>query len=203
MGNGTICARDAEIVFFQGNNKDSKYRTCTCKITADGNSSSDGFESTGPPSGHPTTSSTISTMSPTSSQPVVRGCFAYDANGDLVLSKEGASFGSLVEGKCQASADWPNSGATFCAKDNNEITYLDENGFVPTSHNSIWIRLQVISLLKHQFFERRIQQMLAKGQKVERTNSPTSAPILPQPATAVHMQLQYLLYLLPKHSWQP
>jgi hypothetical protein len=139
-----LCATHSETITFQG--KDSKYRTCTCEITANGNSSAECLTISGPP-----------TVSPTSQS--VFGCSVPDRNGNIVIIEDGASFGSLLEGKCGSFLDWPSfcnvggesssitrtslddidylycifentySGDTICAKNNEEVTFWDDYGF--------------------------------------------------------------------------
>lgn len=151
-GDDKLCAIDGETVTFEG--KDSIYRTCACKITVDGVSSSDCVETSGPPSEAPT-------VAPTRQSNV--GCSTIDREGNIIFIKDGGTFGSSIEGKCGSFEDWPSfcdvgsdgsviisrtslnaidypycifentlSGETICAKNNEDVNFLDDTGFQMT-----------------------------------------------------------------------
>ncbi|CAJ1931534.1 unnamed protein product [Cylindrotheca closterium] len=152
-----VCARDKESVIFEGS--DFNVRSCTCQLnvnSTDGNAfSSDCVELTSAPSVAPT-------AEPTADPFLIADmdCEIKDGKGNIVRIEHGASFGSLVQGKCGSAEDWPSfcnkqssptfsrnslqddveypycvfdntySGDTVCARDNEEVTFLDNNGFL-------------------------------------------------------------------------
>ena len=155
-----VCARDNESVIFEG--RDFKIRSCNCQLdvnSTDGSSfSSDCIELTSAP----TVAPTAGTSMPTSDPYVIKDmdCEVKDGKGNIVVIEHGASFGSLVKGKCGPAEEWPSfcnkrsspvfsrnsleddveypycifedtySGETVCARDNEEVTYLDDSGFL-------------------------------------------------------------------------
>ncbi|KAL3934726.1 MAG: hypothetical protein SGBAC_009615 [Bacillariaceae sp.] len=152
-----VCARDKESVIFEG--PDFNIRSCTCQLdvnATDGNTfSSECVELTSAPSVAPTDEATADPF-----LVVDMDCEVKDGKGNIVLIEHGASFGSLVQGQCGTAEDWPSfcskqssptfsrnslqddveypycvfdntySGDTVCAKDNEEVTFLDNNGFL-------------------------------------------------------------------------
>jgi len=161
IDDGVICARNNESTIFEG--KDFKLRSCTCQMDLDAPEgftfSSECTELTTYPTMAPTP--TISTPSPTINATfVVRNlaCELLNDNGNIVVVEHGASFGSLLQGKCGPAEQWPSfcnkqssqgisrtspddveypycvfentySGEIVCARDNEEVTFLDDKGF--------------------------------------------------------------------------
>mmetsp|Transcript_1189 Transcript_1189/g.2413 ORF Transcript_1189/g.2413 Transcript_1189/m.2413 type:complete len:492 (-) Transcript_1189:2330-3805(-) len=157
IDNGVVCARDKESIIFEA--PDFNLRSCTCMLdvkSTDGNTfSSECVELTSAPSAEPTSEPTADPL-----LVVDMDCEIKDGKGNIVLVEHGASFGSLVEGKCGSAEDWPSfcnkkssptfsrnslqddveypycvfentySGDTVCARNNEEVTFLDGNGFL-------------------------------------------------------------------------
>jgi hypothetical protein len=112
-GDGSLhCAKDREIISFVDG---TVARTCSCEIPAD-------------PSEEPIRSCSVGGPPPTSA-PVVppttpTSCSITRPNGDIVTIEDGESFGTLIEGVCGPSKDWPS----YCNVDLASTISRQQNG---------------------------------------------------------------------------
>jgi len=160
INDDVVCARDKESVIFEGQDFKIRSCTCQLDVNStDGNTfSSDCTELTSAPSVAPTAGTSLPTSDPYVI--VDLDCQVKDGEGNIVVVEHGTSFGSLVTGKCGSAEEWPSfcnkrssptfsrnslqddveypycifddtySGSTVCARDNEEVTFLDNNGFL-------------------------------------------------------------------------